>query len=230
MTTSHLCLSTKIEQLGRWRQAFPYGQITDSVAAMATSRPAGLIWIHQAPGPENRIETSIGAARETHPTARIVVISNTPSQREALLALHHGASGYCHAQATPRLLQQVATVVTNGGLWIGAELMSRIFAATGQLQISAPEPAALNLLTQREREVALAVGRGISNKEVALQLHITERTVKAHLGAIFEKLEVRDRLQLVILLGRETGDRASNGEKAGSKSSLRHAQSIVPAS
>ncbi|UUA74872.1 helix-turn-helix transcriptional regulator [Cellvibrio sp. QJXJ] len=58
--------------------------------------------------------------------------------------------------------------------------------------------ADLNLLTGRERAVAELVAAGKTNKEVARELDITERTVKAHLGASFEKLGVRDRLQLAL--------------------------------
>ena len=56
------------------------------------------------------------------------------------------------------------------------------------------------MLTTRERLVAEAIAAGKTNKEAARELDITERTVKAHLGAVFDKLGVRDRLQLVLLL------------------------------
>ncbi len=204
MMTMHLCLSTQIKHLRRWRQAFPNGHIADSAKEFSATGPPTLLWLHSIDPDESRIDKSIFAIRAILPETKIVVISNTPSQQEALLALNSGAAGYCHAQASPSFLQQVATVVTNGGLWIGSELMSRILAATEQLQTSEPNHLTLAQLTPREQEVALAVGRGISNKEVAQELAITERTVKAHLGSIFEKLEVRDRLQLAILLSRDT--------------------------
>jgi DNA-binding NarL/FixJ family response regulator len=59
---------------------------------------------------------------------------------------------------------------------------------------------ALELLSERERAVALCVARGESNKEITQKLDIAERTIKAHLTTIFEKLGVRDRLQLAVLL------------------------------
>lgn len=58
--------------------------------------------------------------------------------------------------------------------------------------------AAWDLLTSREREIAHSVTRGQSNKEIAALMRISEKTVKAHLGAVFQKLGVRDRLQLVV--------------------------------
>ncbi|MBV5337679.1 MAG: response regulator transcription factor [Deltaproteobacteria bacterium] len=60
--------------------------------------------------------------------------------------------------------------------------------------------AALAKLTEREREVAVLVAHGECNKEIARELNIAERTVKAHLSTVFEKLDVRDRLQLAIHL------------------------------
>ena len=74
--------------------------------------------------------------------------------------------------------------------------------------LSAPMPKAALIinnmwassLTEREFEVAKAVALGASNKEIATQLGITERTIKAHVGAVLEKLQVRDRLQLALLV------------------------------
>jgi two-component system, NarL family, nitrate/nitrite response regulator NarL len=200
---AHVCLSSRPDQLTRWRQAFPAGTVVAAPAGLARAGGDTLLWLHAGALPRTPLDQAVRSMRQLLPAARIVAISSTPSQLEALQALNAGASGYCHAQATPAMLQQVATVVTNGGIWIGPELMSRVMAATGRFFAPEPGHPALESLTAREREVALAVGRGSSNREVAELLAISERTVKAHLGAIFEKLGVRDRLQLVLLLGRE---------------------------
>jgi DNA-binding NarL/FixJ family response regulator len=202
---AHICLSARPEHLSRWRQAFPAGTVIAAFSGLSLAEAGSLIWLHAGALPHDRIDSAIRAVREVLPRARTVVLSNTPSQQEALLALNVGASGYCHAQATPQMLRQIATVVGNGGLWIGPELMSRVMAAANRFFAPAPEHSALSSLTSREKEVALAVGRGISNREVAELLEISERTVKAHLGAIFEKLGVRDRLQLVLFLGQGKG-------------------------
>lgn len=209
--TAHLCISNRAEQLTRWRQAFPAGNVAASFAALPRADFGALLWLHEEALPQPRLEEAIRAAKEKCPLAGIVVISNLPNQQKALLALQSGARGYCHAQAAPQMLQQVATVIANGGLWIGPELMNRIIAATGPMLAPESTHPALDRLTPREREVALAVGQGISNKEVAALLDITERTVKAHLGAIFEKLSVRDRLHLVVFLN-----------QGGAESSLTH--------
>jgi DNA-binding NarL/FixJ family response regulator len=134
----------------------------------------------------------------------VVVLSSVPEQVEGLRALNAGARGYCHLLAAPVLLQEVAQVVSLGGLWVGPDLVQRLMAATRELLQRSPDavrPAVdLSVLSERELQVARAVAEGQSNREVAEQLHITERTVKAHLGAVFEKLGLRDRVQLVLQL------------------------------
>lgn len=131
----------------------------------------------------------------------IIAMSDTPSDEEALAAFSANAKGYCNSHATVELLKQVEGVVRHGGMWIGESLLHRLLGAMGQVTLPVRVPApALNALTDREREVAQGISSGASNKELAHRLGITERTVKAHVGAIFEKLKVRDRLQLALLL------------------------------
>jgi len=97
-------------------------------------------------------------------------------------------------------LQQVSQVVEVGGLWLGVDLMRQLVFATANIIQAIPEKSHFDSLSAREQDVAKAVAEGKSNKEVARELDITERTVKAHLSAVFEKLKVRDRLHLVLVL------------------------------
>ena len=129
------------------------------------------------------------------------------------MALDAGVMGYTHSHALPGLLQEVATVVEHGGLWAGPELLRRMVASSSAAMTRLPQPAngpgvvaqnyakAWVTLSAREMQVASNVAEGKSNKEVADQLFVSERTIKAHMGSIFEKLGVRDRLQLALLVG-----------------------------
>lgn len=135
----------------------------------------------------------------------LIVLSDEPTDEQALAAFAAGARGYCNTHAAPPVLQQVAAVVLQGGLWIGESLMQRLLGATARIPV--PESARVEQpmawaigLTERERQVALTVAQGSSNKETARLLGITERTVKAHVGAVLEKLGVRDRLQLSLIV------------------------------
>jgi DNA-binding NarL/FixJ family response regulator len=129
----------------------------------------------------------------------IVVLSNVPEDDQGMAALAAGASGYCSALTLPTVLHQVAGVVEHGGLWVGPQLMRRLMQGLAARNSDTPEPD-LDRLSQRERQVAVEVARGATNKEIARALNITERTVKAHLTAAFEKLGVRDRMQLSLVV------------------------------
>jgi DNA-binding NarL/FixJ family response regulator len=93
--------------------------------------------------------------------------------------------------------------VTQGGLWIGETLMDRLLAVQHLIQVPAAAVQAdwRLKLTAREAQVAELAAAGTRYKEIARELLITERTVKAHMGAILEKLALRDRLQLALLIG-----------------------------
>lgn len=130
---------------------------------------------------------------------RVVAASTMPSDEEGLSALNAGLSGYCHALAGDETLRQVIEVVAGGELWVGRTLLLRMLKAVGRQW---PTPAAAEAwsesLTGREQEVARCAAQGDSNLAIAERLGITERTVKAHLTAVFEKLQVSDRLQLAL--------------------------------
>lgn len=189
----------------RWQSAFPSGRSCNFDALRAESSGRDLIWLSTAL-PE--WHAALAALLKAEPARRVIVLSGTPQPHEGLQAINVGARGYSHLHAVPELFHEIARVVQHGGLWVGPELVDRIVAATRKLIDTGAELAPGNAmltpssLTGRESEVARAVASGLSNKEVADQLHISERTVKAHLSAIFEKLGVRDRLQLVLRLSR----------------------------
>ena len=196
--TKHFFLTPDLQLLPRWQEAFPNAVAVASVPEHVASDGDCVLWF------STRLRGWHAMLQQQHRTVgvRSVVISDSPEQIEGLKALEAGAQGYCHAYATPAMLREVAVVVKHGGLWVGPELMARaIRASSASGAASVPsQTQILEGLTGREGEVALAVARGLTNKEVAASLDITERTVKAHLSAIFEKLEVRDRMQLALRL------------------------------
>ena len=161
-----------------------------------------LVWLHidhQTSQPGALVASLLKAV----PGCSVVVLSNVPHDEEGLAVLEAGAAGYTSSIAVPDVLRQIETVVENGGVWVGPSLLQRLLVAIGGRGGHGVRPQAsskLDQLSPREREVALAVAAGATNKEVARQLEITERTVKAHLSEVFEILKVRDRLQLSILV------------------------------
>jgi two-component system, NarL family, nitrate/nitrite response regulator NarL len=185
----------------RWTAAFPDGVAADWGALLGAVRPGDTVWVPVAtPAWEARVAELLAQ----RPGVLVVVVSTVLQDPEGLRAFNVGARGYCHQLAVPAVLKEVRQVVEHGGLWLGPELVQRLMNATRdvlQRSPNAPVPKAdLSGLSDRERQVAQAVAAGKSNKEVADQLHISERTVKAHLGVVFEKLGVRDRVQMVLQL------------------------------
>lgn len=131
---------------------------------------------------------------------KVVATSSNPNDNEAIQALDAGCAAYCHAFADAATLLQVKEVVQAGHVWIGPTLMQRLIHSAHR---AAPSNTPIRVdwgegLTQREREVAVLAANGASNHDISRDCNISERTVKAHLSAVFDKLNLTDRLQLAL--------------------------------
>jgi DNA-binding NarL/FixJ family response regulator len=131
---------------------------------------------------------------------RVVAASSNPNDEEAMLALDAGCAAYCHAFSDAATLKQVREVVDIGHVWIGKSLMQRLLQGVNRMVTPPPvlDASWREALTQREIEVAILAANGASNSAISLQCQISERTVKAHLSAVFAKLNITDRLQLAL--------------------------------
>ena len=200
--TRHVFITARPEPIPRWLEAFPDALLLRDPGPGETDfaplAGASVVWLHVA-GDLLAVSASLATVRSAAPHVPIVVLSNVPEDDQGMAALAAGASGYCSALTLPEVLRQVAGVVEHGGLWVGPQLMRRLMQGLAARNSGTPEPV-LDRLSQRERQVAVAVARGATNKEIARVLDITERTVKAHLAAAFEKLGVRDRMQLSLVV------------------------------
>jgi len=195
-------VTARPQPIPRWLEAFPDALLVHDLGQgktdLAPLSAASVVWLHVA-GDDRATSAWVGAVHAVTQNVPIVVLSNMPEDDQGLAALSAGASGYCSALTLPAVLRQVAGVVEHGGLWVGPQLMRRLMQGLAVRNIEAAEPA-LDMLSQRERQVAEAAARGSTNKEIARVMGITERTVKAHLSAAYEKLGVRDRMQLSLLV------------------------------
>ncbi len=193
----HLFISNREPSTVLWRASFPEAPVLSYVQTIAQLKTADIIWLHLGHG----IHLKELAALPRNKDSRVVVLSDQPDDEEGLAALNLGAAGYCNASAAKEVLIQIADVVNHHGLWVGPTLLNRLLRQTAQLQTPNPNKTDWTKgLTPREAEIARAAARGLSNREIAEGLGITERTVKAHLTVIFEKLNLRDRLQLSLLV------------------------------
>ena len=187
----------------RWSAAFPDLSLQAGFDAQAGVDDETLYWVDvDSFADSDDVLAVLGdlVAAGAYPVA----LAGTPSAQEAFALLTLGVRGYCHAQAVPEQLQEVARVVSGGGLWMPPELVKRLITLAQRVDRRRPSPApgSLDALTEREQEVALLVGRGYNNREIAAALEVSERTVKANLTSIFDKLALRDRVQLALHVNR----------------------------
>ncbi|AIY00934.1 two-component system response regulator [Arthrobacter sp. PAMC 25486] len=140
---------------------------------------------------------------------KIVVLTTFDLDEYALAAIQAGASGFLLKDAPPEELLGAIRTVFAGDAVIAPSTTRRLLDHVAPM-LSAPSPAndanaaAVASLTAREHEVFVLIANGLSNPEIAVQLFVSEATVKTHVGHILAKLNARDRVQ-VVLIAYETG-------------------------
>jgi DNA-binding NarL/FixJ family response regulator len=145
---------------------------------------------------------------DTGPDPKVLVLTTFDLDEYAYAALRAGASGFLLKDAGPAELLAAIHAVHGGDAVVAPSTTRRMLERFvehlpegGPGSVGTAERAArarLAPLTDREREVLVAVGRGLSNTEIAAELHLAEATVKTHIGRILHKLGLRDRVQMVI--------------------------------
>jgi len=140
---------------------------------------------------------------------RVLVLTTFDLDEYAFGALRAGASGFLLKDVRPAELVAAIRTVATGDAVISPRVTRRLLEEYSQvLPLSSAQRAQrypqLDTLTEREREVLIAVARGLSNTEIAAALYVSEATVKSHVGRILAKLGLRDRVQVVVL-AYETG-------------------------
>jgi two-component system, NarL family, nitrate/nitrite response regulator NarL len=198
-------ISPLSEALVSWVDAFPKAKMATAVQLKPTKGEKELqlvFWLHMNEDRQQWLTNTIALIQKKYKNAKIIVLANAPNQAEALHALSLGAMGYSHAYSAPEVLKEIKMVISHGGLWLGQELLQRLIEISTKLVGNQADyvESLMSKLSKREKEVAIEAAKGLSNKEIARILGITERTVKAHLAAIFECLGAKDRLQLALML------------------------------
>lgn len=128
------------------------------------------------------------------------VASDQPGIEEMLVLTEQGVRAYFNAYMAPLHYEQLGRLLSAGQSWYPPELLAETFSlARGAVRLPT-DTDPLEKLTRREKEIARAVSEGKSNKLIATDCDISERTVKTHLTNIFKKLQVKDRVALVIYL------------------------------
>jgi DNA-binding NarL/FixJ family response regulator len=137
--------------------------------------------------------------------AKVLVMTTFDLDEYALSALRNGASGFLLKDTPSVQLVAALRSVASGDAVVSPSVTRRLLdrflgSAGGELR----DASVLDVLTEREREVLLLMAQGLSNTEIARKLFLSEATVKTHVGRVLAKLELRDRVQAVVL-AYETG-------------------------
>ena len=138
--------------------------------------------------------------REAHPETEVVILTTFDEDGYALDAIRAGAAGFLLKDGDADDLVRGIRLAASGESLVAPSTLRRLMA--GVAQTPAPDRTARTLLarlTPREAEVLSCAARGLSNAEIARELSITEATTKTHLGSILSKLEVRYRVQAVVV-------------------------------
>jgi DNA-binding NarL/FixJ family response regulator len=128
-----------------------------------------------------------------------VVLTGSESETDYTNVVRLGGRGLVLKTDGPEKLFAAVRNVAQGELAFSDELAQRVLSTMAQETRTETTASSLNRLSDRERQIALSVSRGLKNRDIASQLNISENTVKRHLQSIFSKTGARDRLELAVL-------------------------------
>ena len=176
----------------------------DAVRVVAEHRPDVVLMDIRMPRRDGLSATEAILATPDPP--RILVLTTFDADDLVLKALRAGAAGFLLKDTQPARLVEAVRAVAAGQPMLSPSVTAQLIAAVAQPELGAAQSARaaaegkLATLTDREVEVAQAIGRGLSNQEIAGELYMSVATVKAHVGRLFTKLDVDNRVQIAILV------------------------------
>ncbi|HTX03367.1 MAG TPA: response regulator transcription factor [Candidatus Acidoferrales bacterium] len=137
---------------------------------------------------------SMRYCRQAAPSARVVVLSLKGHAELLQRCLSAGADGFVLKDVTPAELVRAVRVVASGATYVDPRIAGHVL----RRQTLLPTRSAISDLSERETEVIRLIARGLSNKEIAGQLSVSEKTVKNHISRVFSKLGITARTQAAI--------------------------------
>ena len=182
---------------------------TMSVVAMAGTRAEALLLAEKEQpdiilfdlmlGDEDGLEF-LPALCDISPNSRVLVLTGVQTTESHRIAIRRGAMGIVLKQQAADLLLKAIRKVHAGEVWIDRSMMGSVLedVRSGRHPSPNAEETKIASLTPREREVVALVSEGLKNKIIGERLYISETTVTHHLSSVFSKLDVSDRLELII--------------------------------
>jgi DNA-binding NarL/FixJ family response regulator len=173
-----------VAEAGTRAQALAHAADAAPDIILVTPEPDGDLWL-------DAIEALTTAAG---PQSRVLLLSDLADLEFHRQALRHGAHGIVDLDQSPATLFRAIERVHAGDVWMERRLMAALLSGHG----AGTHGPQLDSLTPREREVVRLISEGLKNKQIAQRLSVTDVTVRHHLTSVFSKLDVADRLSLVV--------------------------------
>ncbi|HVO68975.1 MAG TPA: response regulator transcription factor [Aggregatilineaceae bacterium] len=171
----------------------------ETVERTARLKPDVVLLDLEMPGMDG-VETLL-RLRESNPDARVIIFTAFDSDERIVRAVQAGAQGYLLKGVPREDVFNAVRVVHAGGALLQPIVASKLLRRVGQEQSPAADNP--NALTGRERDVLDLMARGLTNKEIAMELVITERTVKFHVSSILDKLGAGNRTEAVTIAAQQ---------------------------
>lgn len=170
----------------------------EAVALARELRPDVCLLDIRMPGMNGLEATRALAGPGVEDPMAVVVITTFDLDEYVYGALKAGARGFLLKDAGPDLLRQAVHAAANGEALIAPNVTVRLLTAFAETGTARPVPQPVDALTTREEEVLITVARGLTNAEIAIELHISLSTVKTHLTSLMGKLGARNRVEIAM--------------------------------
>lgn len=194
--------------LTRWRSSLETSQEMIGVESLSALRkqlgrqPQTTVILHASLPGVTCLADIINLVKK-FPHANMFVLADIPEEQQGLELIRAGVLGYANTYIRVDVLREALKVIILGELWVSKRLLQWLVNHCGpsdQVKQTLSSIRSLGELTPAEQKVIEHLLKGNTNKQIAQQLQITERTVKAHLTSIFRKTGVKDRLHLALLM------------------------------
>lgn len=174
---------------------------TQVAAAIDAHRPHVILMDIRMPKLDGLAATRLVRSRQ--PAPQVIVLTTFDAEEHVLTALRDGAAGFLVKDTPPAEILRAIRLVAAGDAMLSPAVTRKLLdhmAATGAPPRDPRTIQLLHELTDREREVAIAVGQGRSNAEIAAELYMSVATVKAHVSRLLMKLDLHNRVQIALLV------------------------------
>ncbi len=204
---------------------FYFSRLSDLQDALVSTEPLLLLFHldsqeQDADKFEENLEAELAALQHRYKDIlNTLVLTNNPYPEQGVRLLALNVRGYANTYLDSHKLETAVNVIQQGEMWLGSSLVSYMLGLnqqarsrdTAQGETVNFDAIVFKTLSEREQQIAQKILAGMQNKLIAAELGITERTVKAHLTAIYKKLNVRNRLELTLKL--QQADRRERRER-----------------